>query len=157
MSRNSARLGTVAATWTCPAEPVVSFEQGDPVTPFGCGHRCLQPAGATADHHHRRAGAVAAEGRLRLAPGPRVLDAAQPAVEPHAAHALLVAGQAGADVGGVPRPGLGREVRVGDLAPHHPDQVAEPVAEGPVGLERVLEPAHADHRHASPPGGWRSG
>ena len=115
------------------AEAVVPLEQGHPVPPLGRGHRGLQPAGAAADHHHPPAPAGGGEDG-RLASGPRVLDAAEPAVEAHATDALLVAGETGADVGGVARAGLGREVGIGDLAPDHADQIAQPVVEGAVGL-----------------------
>ena len=101
---------------------------------LGGGDRGLQPARAPADHHHLPAPGRGRGATVGLAAGPRVLDAAEPPVEAHPAHALLVAGQAGPDVGGVAGPGLGREVGVGDLAPDHADQVAEALVEGPVGL-----------------------
>ena len=47
---------------------------------------------------------------------------------------------------GVPGAGLGGEVRVGDLAAHHAHQVAVALGQGPLGLQRVLEPADADDR-----------
>ena len=150
MSRNSARLGTAAATWTWPpsrswrSNRVTRWPRSAAVT------AACSPPGPAADHHHPPApGGGGEDGRL--ASGPRVLDAAQPPVEAHPADALLVAGQAGADVGGMAGPGLGREVGVGDLAAHHPDQVAQPVVEGPIGLERVLEPAHARPPGRPPP------
>src|SRR5205823_546241 len=79
-----------------------------------------------ADHVHPPAGATSPRRGQRhgLPPGPRVLDAAEPAVQPHPADAFLVAGQAGADPGRLAGPRLGREVRVGDLAADHADQVA---------------------------------
>ncbi len=83
--------------------------------------------------------------RLGLAAGARVLDTAEPAVEPHPADALLVAAQAQADVVGGPDPGLGGEVGVGDLAAHHAHQVAVTIGDRSFGLEGVLEPADPDH------------
>ena len=58
---------------------------------------------------------------------------------------------------GVPGPGLGGEVGVGDLAAHDADQVALPLGERAVGLQRVLEPADADDRQATPRAGSRAG
>ena len=74
----------------------------------------------------------------------RVLDAAQPPVEAHPADALLVARQAQPDLLAGPGPCLGREVGVGDLPAHDADEVAVALGEGPLGLQRVFEPADAD-------------
>ena len=112
---------------------------------LGCGHGGLE-ASRSAPHHDDRA-APAGEGEDgRLEASTWVFDAAEPSVEPHAADALLVTGQAGTDVGGMTRPGLGAEVGVGNLAPHDAHEVAHAVGQGPVGLQRVLEPADSDHR-----------
>ena len=56
-----------------------------------------------------------------------------------------------------PDPGLGGEVGVGDLAADHADQVALAGRERPVGLQRVLEPAHPDHRQRDRVADRRSG
>ena len=93
----------------------------------------------------------------RLAAGARVLDAAEPAVEAHAPDALLVARQAQADVVGGAGAGLGREVGVGDLAPHDADEVAVALGQRPLGLQRVLEPPDADHRAGRRPCGCADG
>ena len=45
-----------------------------------------------------------------------------------------------------PGAGLGREVGVGDLAAHDADEVAVALGQRPLGLQRILEPADADHR-----------
>ena len=155
-------------------EPALALVEHDPVAALGRRDRGLQSAGPPHDHDPpgrgrsarsptaagrpapaaptppaaAAAGPRSARGLHRLPPGPGVLDAAQPPVEPHATDALLVAGQAGADVGAVAGAGLGREVGVGDLAADHPDQVAQPGLQGPIRLQRVLEAAHADHREA---------
>ena len=57
MSRNSARLGTVAATCTWPPRRSRRSNRVDPVPPLGRRHRGLQPAGSAADHHHLPAAA----------------------------------------------------------------------------------------------------
>ncbi len=46
----------------------------------------------------------------------------------------------------MPGPGLGREVRVGDLPPDHADQVTLPVGQRLLGLLRAGDPAGAQHR-----------
>ena len=46
----------------------------------------------------------------------------------------------------MPGPGLGREIRVGDLPPDHADQVTLPVGQRLVGLLRAGDPARAQHR-----------
>ena len=83
---------------------------------------------------------------LCLAAGQRVLDAAEPAVEAHAADALLVARQAQADVVGGPGLGLRGEVGIGDLAANDADQIAMALGKGPLGLQRILETTDADDR-----------
>ena len=90
-------------------------------------------------------------------PGARVLDAAEPAVEAHAPDALLVARQAQADVVGGAGAGLGGEVGVGDLAPHHADEVAVALGQRPLGLQRVLEPARRRRPAGRPPCGSPTG
>ena len=65
MSRNSARLGTMAATATWPPSRSCALEQDHLVAPLGGGHRGLQPAGAAADHHHLPAPAPAGGQRRR--------------------------------------------------------------------------------------------
>jgi len=117
MSSSSARLGTLAA------EPVLPLEQRHPVAPLRGGDRRLQAGGTAAHHQHVFPGAGRRESD-GLFPGARIFDAAEPPVQPHPAHAFLIARQAGADVGCMPGPSLGREVGVGDLAPDHTHQVA---------------------------------
>ncbi len=85
-------------------------------------------------------------GEQRLAPGVGVLDAPQPAVEPHPSDALLVARQAQADLVGGTRPRLGGELGVGDLPAHDADEVAVAFGQRAFGLERVLEATDAHHR-----------
>ena len=51
----------------------------------------------------------------------------------------------------MPRPGLGREVGIGDLAAHYAHQIAVPVGQSTLGLDRVLDPAHPDNRQADRP------
>ena len=150
MSPNSARLGTLAARRTCPPACGCLLVHRDPVAVAGGGDGRLQPGRAGAHHHHRfgrwRGAAWHSAGALGLAAGARVLDAAEPAVEAHAADALLVAAEAQADLVGGAGAGLGGEVGVGDLAAHHADEVAVALGQRPLGLQRVLEPADADHR-----------
>ena len=145
MSRNSARLGTAGGHRDLTAQSVLALEQGDPVTAFGGGHRRLEPAGAPTGHHHPAVAPGPGDGD-RLAPGPRVLDATEPSVESHPPDAFLVARETGADIGGMTGTGFGGEVGIGDLAPHHADQIADAVVEGALGLLGVLEPAHPHHR-----------
>jgi hypothetical protein len=75
----------------------LAFEEGDLVTAGGRGRGRLQACRSATDDHHppptprwdgQRDGLPACAG---------VLDAAEPAIEPHPADALLVAGQAGPD------------------------------------------------------------
>ena len=145
MSKNSARLGTLAATWACPpsrswrSNRTTEWPRSAAVT---AAWRPPGPPPTTTTRRRRRGRGTIDD----LASGAGVLDAAQPPVEAHPSHALLVARQAGADVGGVAGPGLGAEVGVGDLPAHHAHQVAHPVGQGPVGLQRVLEPPDPDHR-----------
>ena len=115
----------------------------------------LQSGWPSADDHHvadgwlrRRLGRQRHRpGRvLGFAAGAWVLDAAEPAVQAHAADALLIATQAQTDLVGGPGAGLGGEVGVGDLAAHDAHQVAVPLGQRPLGLQRILEPADAHHR-----------
>ncbi len=78
-------------------------------------------------------------GVLGLAAGSRVLDAAEPAVQAHAAHALLVARETQAHLVGGARAGLHGEVGVGDLAAHDADEVAVALGQCPLGLQRSLK------------------
>ena len=82
---------------------------------------------------------------LVLTSGRRVLDAAEPAVQAHAPDALLVARQAQPDLVGGTGTGLGHELGVGNLAAHDADEIAVALGQRPLGLQRVLEPADADH------------
>ena len=127
------------------AGPQLAFLQRDPVAALGRRGRGLEAGRATADHDHPQAPPTGRRQRDGLPAGARVLDAAHPPVQAHPPDALLVAGQAGADLGGKPRAGLGDEIRVGDLPPHHAHQVAVTVGQRPLGLDRVLDPAHPDH------------
>ncbi len=110
--------------------------------------RRLQTGRPGADHHHRSrfGGDPRQPDTLGLAAGARVLDAAEPAVEAHPADALLVARQAQTGLVGGAGPGLGREVGVGDLPAHHPDEIAVALGERPFDLQRILEATDADHR-----------
>ena len=98
--------------------------------------------------------AVCAGGRDRLRQGhgfpsgPGVAGAAEPAVAAHPPRAFLVAGQAGADRGRVLAPGLGREVRVGDLPADHPHQVTLAGSQHLLSLLRAGDPARPDDRDA---------
>ena len=122
------------------AESVVALEQHDLVPSLGGGDCSLQAPRAASDHNDLAPAAGERDDR-RLASGQGVFDAAQPPIETHPAHALLIARQAGTDVGGMSGASLGREVGVGDLAPDHAHQIADTVSQRPVGLEWVLEPA----------------
>ena len=99
----------------------------------------LEASRAAPGHHHLLGPPRLGWPWLGFPPGLWVLDAAEPAVEPHAAHALLVAGEAGANVEGVAGARLRREVGVGDLASDHTDEVTVALAQGAVGLQGVLE------------------
>ena len=127
---------------------VALLEHGDAMAVARRGDGRLQTRRPGADHHHvlRRGGEVHVAHALRLAAGARVLDAPEPAVETHAADALLVAAQTEADLVGGAFASLRREVGVGDLTAHDADEVAVTLLDGALGLQRVLEPAHAHHR-----------
>ena len=150
MSPSSARFGTLAASRTWPPGSAWRSSTVTCVPGAGAADRRLQPARPGADHEHPlavlriRPDRAGPEGRTGFAAGARVLDAPQPAVQPHPADALLVARQAQADLLGRPGPRLGRELGVGDLAAHDADEVAVALGERPLGLQRVLEPADAD-------------
>src|SRR5439155_5540804 len=95
----------------------------DPVAPPGGGDRRLHPRRPRADDEHAQRPLRRTRLGLALAPGARALDAAEPAIQPHAADALLVAGKAEADCLGRARARLRGEVGVRDLTAHDPDEV----------------------------------
>ncbi len=154
-----------------PARFVGRLHHGDAVTGAVGADRRLHAGRPGADHQHvprlhrcpedQGAGRVTAvraglDGALggprRLPAGQRVLDTAEPAVQPHPSDAFLVARQAQPDAVGRPGAGQAGEVRVRDLPTHDPDQVTVPVGQCPVSLQRVFEPADTDHRkvHGAP-------
>ena len=157
MSRNSARLGTVAATWTWPPEAVVALEQDHLVAPLGGGDRRLQPAGAAADHDHPcGAGAGAGTGvdsrpvrGFSMQPSQRLRP-----IRP--THSWLHDRQVRMSVA-CPDRALAAKSASAIWPRTTPTRSQTPVVQGPVGLERVLEPAHPDHRQADRVRGWRSG
>ena len=132
------------------------FAHRDPVSVAGGGDRGLEARRSGTGDQARIWGAPTCDwpasparwtpGDQRFASGVRVLDAPQPAVEPHPSDALLVARQAQADLVGGTGPRLGGELGVGDLPAHDTDEVAVTLGERALGLERVLEATDADHR-----------
>ena len=89
---------------------------------------------------------VIVDGPFVFATGARILDAAEPAVETHAAHALLIARQTESDLVGGTGASLGREVGIGDLTPHHAHEIAMTFGERTLGLQRILETPDSHHR-----------
>ena len=71
-------------------QSLVAFEQDHAVTTLGGGHGGLETAGAAPHHDHPSPPAGPGHDG-RLASGARILDAPEPAVEPHPADALLIA------------------------------------------------------------------
>ncbi len=104
---------------------------------------------AAADHHdpllpQRRLQMVLALGGLRARR--RVLHAADGLVQPHAAVAVLVAGDAVADLLGAPFPSLHGEVGIADLAAHHADHVSLALGQHPLGQGRVVDAPRGEDR-----------
>ena len=104
---------------------------------------------AAADDHdpllaQRRPQVVLALGGL--AAHRRVLHAADGLVEADAAVAVLVAGDAVADLLRASLARLGDEVGVGDLAADHADHVGLPVGQHPLGHGRVVDAPGGEHR-----------
>ena len=132
------------------------FAHRDPMSVAGGGDRGLEAGRSGTGYQHgfwehrlapgRRRRSGGRRGEQSFAPGEGVLDAPQPAVEPHPSDALLVARQAQADLVGCTRPRLGGELGVGDLPAHHTDEVAVSLGQRAFGLERVLEATDAHHR-----------
>jgi hypothetical protein len=120
------------------------------MSPLRGGRGGLQPGRSAADHHHPPAADGGFGQQDRFLTRARVDDAAEPPAQPHPSDAFLIARQARSDVVRFAGQRLRREVRVRDLAAHHPDQVAVPLVESPVGLMRIREPADTDHRKSDP-------
>ena len=96
----------------------------------------LEPGRSATDDQHapwRRCRFEPVAAPLELPPGRRVDEARDPVVARAAAPAQLVARDARPDVVGAAGPGLGDQVRIGDLAAHDADHVGMPGGEDGLG------------------------
>ncbi len=81
-----------------------------------------------------------------LCPHRRVLDATDGLVQTHAAVAVLVAGDAVADLLRATFPRLAGEIGVRDLSAHHADHVGLAVGQDPLRQSRIVDAPRGEHR-----------